>query len=85
MKENILLDLVEQEKRTPEFVLESFTDEDSGWLVEVGFTTVTDANNFLISAMFERLVDCGYANRYRVVRICDNQVIYSKKSDYDCD
>jgi len=85
MKEESLLDLVEQENLEQKFVLESFTDEDSGWLVEVGFTTVTDANNFLISAMFERLVDCGYANRYRVVRICDNQVIYSRESDCDCD
>jgi hypothetical protein len=31
--------------------------------------------------MFERLVEYGYADKYRVVRLRDNEVLYS----YACD
>ena len=86
MKEESLLDLVKQENFEQKFVLESFREFDNpGWLVEIGFSTATDLNSFLNSAMFERLFENGYAEKYRIVRICDNQVIYSRESDCDCD
>ena len=89
MKEETLLDLVEQENIksnnfNSNFLLESCNefDDPAGWLVEVGFTTATDAYNFLNSAMFERLFENGYADKYRVVRACDNQIVYFKESEH---
>ena len=88
MKEENLLNLVEQENIESNniqsnFMLESFREfDDCGWMVEIAFTTATDVSNFLDSPMFERLFENGYAEKYRVVRLCDNQVVYFKESEH---